>query len=316
MNFCWREAVGASIALSIIGCSGVTQLQDTMSKFDQGAHSISSSEMTFLKSAQTADCNYQFYTSAFEFSNNSSAVPTNSLMVDAPCSPDVLPNQDIVTRQHLMDAITLYADQLQAVASNDADKKLSTNAQSTAASLNSLAKQSKLLTGSATPIVAAVEAAVIGLSDMVLSGVQLSDVRKAASSQSDNLATVVSFLKQENTQLANNMASKSGALENIFDTTISQQKKNGNRDLLLNALAARQFIQNSNPLGTSTMVTGSSGAVADPTSTVQQLNAALDSLVTANDAIATAGTGGIVAAVNDLIARAQAAQAMEVALRK
>jgi hypothetical protein len=292
------------------------QVQDDVTKFNQAAHSISTTQMAFLRSAQIADCNYQFYTAAFTFSNNPASVPKTSLSIGMPCTPAVVQNQDLVTRQKLMDAITLYADQIQAVASTGSDKTLSTNAQTTAADLNTLAKNNGLLTSAGTPIAASVEAAVIGLSGMVLAEKQFEDIQKAASSQADNLATIVKFLQQENTQLATNMAAKDAALSNILDTTLAQEKQGHDRHLLLDALAAHSIVQNANPAGTPTTVPGTPAPIADPISAAQQLNAALDGLVSANDAIANSGTGGITAAVTDLVARAQAAQAMQAALNK
>ena len=112
------------------------------------------------------------------------------------------------------------------------------------------------------------------------------------------------------------MAAKDVALANILDTTLAQEKKGRDRHLLLDALAAHRIVENTNPAGTPTAVPGAPAPVADPLSAAQQLNAALDGLVRANDAIASAGTGGITAAITDLVARAQAAQAMQAALNK
>jgi adenine/guanine phosphoribosyltransferase-like PRPP-binding protein len=54
----------------------------------------------------------------------------------------------------------------------------------------------------------------------------------------------------------------------------------------------------------------------DPGNVAKQLNAALDAMVTANDALANAGTGSVVAAVSDLVARGQSVNAMVTALGK
>ncbi len=293
-----QSIASIAVLLGIAGCSGLTQVQHTISKFDQGAHSVSTSEMAFLQSTQKADCNYQFYTAAFEYANNPARVPKTPLNLEAPCAPDVMPNQDIATRQKVMNAVTLYADQLQAIASTGTDKTLSANAQKTATDLNKLATSQGLLT-STGPIAADVESAIAGLARMVLAGQQLQDIKQAASAQSGNLATVVNYLTKENTQLAMNMNDKAAAFANMLNATIRQEKKNGDRHLLLDILAARRLLQNSNK-----------------TRSTQHLNASLDSLVSANDAIAKDGTGGVVGAVSDLVARAQAAQAMQAALNK
>ena len=79
-------------------------------------------------------------------------------------------------------------------------------------------------------------------------------------------------------------------------------------------------MQTANPFGAAPQPSAGAPPALDsntnPDSIAQQQNKALDGLVTANAALATAGTGGIVAAVNDLVARAQAAQAMQAALAK
>jgi hypothetical protein len=81
---------------------------------------------------------------------------------------------------------------------------------------------------------------------------------------------------------------------------------------------AHAIMQGVNPLG-SAPIAESAGAI-EPSRIAEKeaalLNAALDAVVRANQAIQNATTGGTVAAVNDLIARAQAAQAMQAALLK
>jgi hypothetical protein len=42
-------------------CGGLKQIQDTIARFDQGAHSVSTAEMNFFRAVQTADCTNQFY---------------------------------------------------------------------------------------------------------------------------------------------------------------------------------------------------------------------------------------------------------------
>jgi hypothetical protein len=64
------------------------------------------------------------------------------------------------------------------------------------------------------------------------------------------------------------------------------------------------------------LVAGGVDLKSDPANVAQQLNATLDGVVNANRAIAADGTGGIIAAVNDLIARAKKAQTIQSALNK
>ena len=56
-------------------------------------------------------------------------------------------------------------------------------------------------------------------------------------------------------------------------------------------------------------------ADADPLNAAKQVNAALEAVVNANDALANAGTGGAVAAVNDLVVRARHAKDILSALK-
>jgi len=313
MTQIWRGSIGVAAVLSLAACTGLspqrdigavaglTQIQDTISKFDQGAHSISTSETAFLRSAQTADCNYQFYTAAFVFANDPDRIPKISLTLETPCTPNVITPHQLEERQKLMEAIVLYADQIQAVASSGSDKALSANSKSTAAELNSLAKSQNLMTGTGSSIVTDLGQAVAGLTAIVLAPQQLSDIKTAAASEAENLSIVVNYLKQENTALASDMAGKTGALADILDTTLAKEKRAGDPNLLLDAVYARSILQNGD---------------ADPVNTTKQLNVTLDSLVAANEAIANAGTGGIVADVNALIAQAQAIQKTQAALNK
>lgn len=310
------------------GCSGLTQVQDAVTKFDQGAHTVSTTQIAFLKSAQAADCNFQFYTDTFDYSVAPDPKPKMALDLVGACQSTLVNANNLQTRQALLDALTLYADQIQAVASTGSDKTLSTNAQTIAGNLNDLATKSKLLDAKGKPIAAGVEAAVVGITQMVLSATQLKDIRTSAKAQSDNLKLIVGQLKEENTQLAITMKSMAGSVANTFESIIGLVKQDGilmsdghttvvrrnNPQVYLLAVTARQMLVNTPPTGVGLLAAGSSPQ--DPVTVASQLNATLDSLVSANDAIANAGTGGLIAAVSDLVARAQAAQSMQAALAK
>jgi hypothetical protein len=297
--------------LSLAGCSGLSQLQDPISKFDQGAHSVATAQMTFFGAVRTAECESQFYGTAYDFASGRAS----AIDLRGNCSPQRLTDQQITTRQNLMSAITLYADQIQALAASGDDKNLDTNAQGLASKLNALAKSGGF---AESAIGADVEAAVIGLTGMVIDNGKFHDIRAAATSEQENLAKVATTLKNENANLSSGIDSSLGTIRAELTATLADTKKNDGQAVFFQTVQARSILQTANPFGLQP-IAASAGALdpnTNPTSVVQQLNAALDSLVIANHAIATAGTGGIVAAVNDLVARAQQAQAIQAALSK
>ena len=379
------QACLLAIAIALTGCAGLTQIQDTVTKFDQGTHAVSTSELAFLRAAQMADCNFQFYSQAFAFVSDESPTPKTPLITGAPCVPDELTNADIVVRQKLLSAVVLYADQIQAVTSGGADKTLATNGQAAASDFNNFLKSPEITKATHTSISADVEAAAVALFGMVMDAKELKDIKRAVSDQSTNLASIVDLLKKENTQVAMNMTAKAGTISAILDTSIAFIKQTGvlsevkdpdqvpgpvmhkmvdhyhigrknDYRVLFDIVQARQIIEAVDAIGrpvtapavaappasaapatggppaagtaaprkpavvcnsvTSPKTGGGSDSEAND-SIAQQVNGALDALVTANNSIANASTTGcLVAAVTDLVTRAQAAQTMVAALKK
>jgi len=360
-----------------------------VTKFDQGAHAVSTSEVAFLRAAQAADCNFQFYKQAFAFVSDESPTPKTPLITGAPCVPDELTNADILVRQKLLSAVAFYADQIQAIAFGGADKTLATNGRASASDFNNFMKSPEISKATHTSLSADVERAVVALFGMVMDAKELNDIKKATSDQSTNLASIVDLLQNENTQVATNMTAKAGTISVMLDTSIAFIKKTGvlaqvkdpgqvpdlvtrklvdhyhigrenDYRVLFDVVQARQIIQavdavgqpvtapaapaaHSAPAahaiaGTGAPAAAGTAASAKPTvvcnsatsrkarggsdsdindSIAQQINGALDALVTVNNAIANASTTGcLVAAVTDLVTRAQAAQTMVAALKK
>jgi hypothetical protein len=151
------RTVYIAAVLLLAGCSGLTQMQDTISKFDQGAHSVATGQMAFFRQVQIADCNNQFYSAAFNFSIKQ----TEKLDLTGICEPTILDNNQIKIRQALMDSLTLYVDKIQTLATGDSNKTLDSNSQNLAGQLNGLAKSHGL--GSSLSIAEGVEAAVIAI---------------------------------------------------------------------------------------------------------------------------------------------------------
>jgi hypothetical protein len=335
------SSIGIVVSLGLTGCSGLTQLQDTISKYDQGVHSVSTGQMAFFRQVQMADCNNQFYSNAYAFAINKSDV----LDLSGTCNPTILDANQIKSRQALMDSLTLYVDKIQTLATNDTDKALDANSRSLAEAINGLAKSRGLASLSHAEDI---EAALIAISEMALDQRRFGDIRNAAQSMMPFVKQVVEALKTENSTFAIGMASKMDQLEpqlhlalvEARDTAVdacrdqcaAQKPRQSTGDVgkcvqkcqyagarsLLDVIAAREVMRAINPLGASpvSVAQGNEDPKLDPRNVAKQLNGALDSVVNANDALASAGTGGIAATVNDLVARAQNANNILAAISK
>lgn len=303
--------------LLVEGCAGLSQLQSSMSKFDQGAHQVATSEAAFYANVRTADCTYQNYESIIDSVKQKAPVNLGT----SACKPTILTDDEIATRQLLMDAITLYADKIQALATDDSNKSLSDDSQKLAKDLNSEIKGSGVATE--------VETAVVAISEMALDQRRFKDIKDASSSMEPTLEVVVGALKAENTSFIAGLSSKTDGTEIALRTILADEAKHHtltSSDVIaaqqvISAMRALGYVP-STPSANDESTTGKPrsagtgaqrGATIDPAA---KLNEALDSLVAANKAIATVGTGGIEASVNDLVARAEAAQAFQAALTK
>jgi hypothetical protein len=295
----------------LAGCSGLKQIQDTITKFDQGAHSVSTAEMNFFRAVQAADCTNQFYTKAFSY-----ATDHGDFDLTGTCTPKILDDNQIQIRQALMDAITLYADKIVIVATSDDNKTLDSNSQKLAGNLNSFAKQQGIF--SSLQIASGVEAAITAIADMEIDQLRLNDIKAAASSMDKNLQNLVKSLKAENISFATGIASKMDGIEGELRGIVTVNHKNRGTMSLFDVVEARRIMQSVNPFSPAPIAASKGGGdpKSDPQNIARQLNASLDAVVNANNAIANAGTGGIIAAVTDLVARAQAAQSIQSALNK
>src|SRR5271163_2525815 len=57
--------LGATICMS--ACAGLTQMQDTAAKFDQGVHAATAAELSLFSQVQAAECSRNFYSKGFDF---------------------------------------------------------------------------------------------------------------------------------------------------------------------------------------------------------------------------------------------------------
>jgi hypothetical protein len=274
------------------GCAGITQMQDATSTFDEGAHNVSTAQIAFDRSIQADECRADFYAQAYGYARSKNA-PIDLGYI---CQPQILTDRQIAIRQDLLDAMTLYADQIAAMASSNDSQDLSRNAQDLAGKINARARAGGLADLS---ISAAVESAVIGLTEIVIDQARVRDIRAAAKAQKDNLKIVITALEHENETLASAVPSDKGQIRAEFAAILSASRNTEGPAVFFHVIETHDIL-NAIP--------------EDANDTKTALNAALDSLETANEAIANSATGDIVAAVKDLVAKAQEARATQAAL--
>lgn len=288
-------------ALGLVGCSGLGQMQDTITKFDQGAHSAETAETSYFQAVQKADCNQQFYVSAFNFATaprdkKSGHFP--SVAFDATggkCTPVELTNDEFAIRQKLMQTLTLYADAIQALAGGTDNKTFSTNSQNLAAAINKLAQQQGItLNPTASVEVAALNTAVVAITQMIFDRERFKDIKAAAAAVQKPIHTVIDGLKAENSADAAGLASKADALGNEYQSALLAARDREGAASFIDAVQVRLTYQ----------------SIVINAPDIAQLNAALDALVAANDALANADQGGAIAEVSDLISRAQQANTL------
>jgi hypothetical protein len=305
MNRIKSAAACILLIACLSGCSGLKHVQGTMVKFDESVHSVSIAQMNFFRAVQTADCNKQFYTNAYDYAIDRKP----NFDLTGACRPTVIDNNEIEIRKALMDAITLYADKLMVLATSD-DKALDANSQKAAQRINALAKQHGFTNLS---MATGVESAIIAISEMALDQKRFEKVKEAAREMAPHLTRVVAALKAENTSFAYGIASKTESVEGYLREVVAATHKEQGQRSFFQVVEARRIMQSINPFGPEPVAAAPSARNGDhdPQNFVSQLNASLDSVVNANQAIASAGTGGIIAAVSDLSARAKAAQSMK-----
>ncbi len=286
--------LGAAVGMS--ACSaGLSQMQDTVTKFDQGAHSAGTAEMSLFHQVQAAECSRNFYAQAFSFATAQKDQKTNKypavpLDLTATCTHRELTDAQLEIRQKLMDTITLYADAIQTLANGTDDTNLSKNSQSLGSNIQDLAKQQGFTAVTATDT-AALNAAVVAITSLILDHTKYKDIKDAASSVQPGLTTVVAQLKAENLSDTEGLASKAGSVTNEFYTALLSARDQRGPASFLDVVQAHIALQ--------------SIVIASPN--VAQLNDTLDALVAANEALARATNGGAIPEVSDLVSRAQQA---------
>jgi hypothetical protein len=318
---------------SLSGCAGLSEIQDSVSHLDQGAHAASSAEASFLTTVQMTECDSQFFTSAYLFSTSKAA---NFTLANY-CNPRIISSDQVKLRNSMMDALVLYADKMLAIATSADNKQLSTDAQTLATNLKTVAKNGDVkLPNSAAGIVAGVEAAFVAIAEMALDEKKYKGIVDAANNMKTPIDNIVLALTTENYAFAKAIAADHQVLENELREEVvdarceavriqlddvhrrerSEDIKStaqpseckptlaGSTNTFLTILRAREI------LASATGSTNQQIATTDWSNIdlSKSLNDALAALATANQAIASGAPGGVYAAAHDLYTRSVAAK--------
>lgn len=298
---------------NISACAGITEIQDATVRFSQGAHAAADAEASFLSAALVVDCEDQFYSNSAAFALGKA----RNFDLTGRCTPRDITAAQVSTRNAMLSALALYADKMQALASSDDDKKLDSNSQDLAKSLNQTVKAAGIQLKNAS-LVAGVQAAFTKIAEMVLDQKKFDTTKQAASAMQDQIANIVEALKSENSSLSTAMWASMGSIEGKIKEVVGATKAAQGAlatDVFYGIMNGRNIIMAGNPLAKEAFVKPNGDPEPGPADLAVPVNRALDALVNANKAIATAGTGGIRAAVNDLQRRASDAQALFKALQ-
>jgi hypothetical protein len=296
------------VLIALSACPGFSRIQDAVLQFSQATHAASTAETAFLNAVQVAECEDQFYTSAYNYSTSKD--PKANFDLTGYCKPIVITPEQIETRNALMTAIILYADKMQALATSDDDKQLDANSQTLAQNLNNLASSGGIKLKDPA-IVQGVEAAFGAIAKMVLDQVKYSNLRTAAQNMQSHLMAVVKALKSENFGLGQTITGSLGDIEIMLRDEIAlshQQGKVAAADTFFNIMNSRNILMSADALTKKSFASPENAPKPVPVDTSKPVNDALDAIVRCNDAIAKTGTGGIYAAVNDLYKRAMGAK--------
>jgi hypothetical protein len=295
------EIVLISMALS--ACTPFSQIQNSVSRFDQATHTAANAETAFIDAVLTVDCEAQFYEEAFNYA----AKKQNNFNLRGYCTPKILTIEQSETRKSLMNAIVLYADKMQALATSDDNKQLDTNSQTLAQNLNKLATTGGIKLKDPA-LVQGVETAFVTIAKMALDRIKYKNIQEAAQKMQPQLIIVVEALKKENWAFGQAMGTQTGKIGGIEIQlkaliTESNKEKSDVTETFFNIVNGRNILLNLNQVPKQSF--GLPGTV--PKDPAKALNDALDGIINCNGAIAETKSGGIYAAANDLEQRATAA---------
>ena len=292
-----------SILCAALGaCTGLTQMQDTASKFNQSVHVATAAEMNLFREVQAAECSRNFFAQGFTFATaqpidakHHRYAPGDSVLDLDPahCTLQELTNDELAIRQKLADTINLYADSIQSLTNGNADTTLSQNSLALAGDIKGLATQEKF-TSMGAGAAASLNAAVLTLVGMIVDHRIYKDVKAAAAAMQESLATIVHRLQQENLDDAKGLAGKADGLINELRTSLGAARDQYGAASFLDIVQARSAVQS---------------ATLAPAE-VDQLNLTLDSVLKANDALSRSDNGGAIPEISELASRGQQASAL------
>jgi hypothetical protein len=284
--------------LTVSGCAGLTQMQDTAAKFDQSVHAVSTAELSLFHQVQAAECNRNFYQQGFAYATAAPDSKTHKyaeadsdldLRLQA-CTPQELTDDEFAVREKLMQTITLYADSIQTLTNGTSDKNLSDASKALAGNIKDFAEQQKF-TAIQSTATGALNTAVFTIATLILDHSAYKHVQAAAAVVQNQLVIVIGELQAENSADAIGLQGKADGLVAKMRAGVSGARDRFGAASFLNIVDARSTLQ--------------SLIIAPPD--VAQLNATLGAVLKANEALSRTTNGGAIPEIADLTSRAQQA---------
>jgi hypothetical protein len=300
-------AIVAAMSISLLtgGCAGLSEIQNSVSQLDQSVHTLATAESNFLVSVRGADCEYQFLKTTYMYAQGKATFQVAGYCIPSASFTPVISDAEIKTRNDMLTALTLYADQLQALASSSSDKNLDTNSKTLATNLNSAVtnKSIKLpaaVTTGAPGIVDLVTTAFTKIAEMVIDAKTYSTITDAAGKMQTNIDSIALALEKEDYALGQNLVAQHQVME-IFIRSVVASNRTDKFDA---AVQARNLLAST--AGQSTLALATMPA-AWTDSSAQQIVDAAEAARKANQAVALGAPASISAEAHDLYQRATAA---------
>lgn len=320
MTYSLKMVFCLAAPFALIGCVGITQIQDSVSKFDQATHAAADAELALMKAEGLIDIDNQFYDAALSFATT----PDGTFDLTANYQPRQISPKQLETRTELVNAITLYADKMQALATGNDDTTLDTNSTTLAKNLSTLGTTTKLtLTPGNASIAADVEAGVVAIAKLALDNKRANDLKVTAQKTQSSLSAVIGALKNENLLLGKNIGGDLGKIEldlrviaalsrdaAVGDGSVAKVSGAQKAQTFFILVTGRQLLHADLAAAPTAGTSDAAGPIAyDSIDFAKAVNAALDSVLSGNQAIASSSPANVYAEATDILQRAKAAQA-------